>query len=145
MSSPDHHQDGSFIILFDGVCNFCNEWVQFVIRRDSRAKFRFAPLQSDTGQSLLSARGIDPAGLDSLVLIEKNRHSTQSTAVLRICKELDGLWKVLYLLILVPRPLRNAVYRWVAANRYRWFGKRESCMIPTPEIRGRFLELDTQT
>ncbi|MBA4495277.1 thiol-disulfide oxidoreductase DCC family protein [Paenactinomyces guangxiensis] len=129
------------VILFDGVCNFCNKWVNLVIRHDPHGEFHFASLQSETGQSLLSANGLQSADLDSIVLIDKDGCFTHSTAVLRICRKLDGWWKFLYFFIIVPRPLRNIVYRWVAKHRYQFFGKQDSCMIPTKEIRSRFLDL----
>lgn len=127
-------------VLFDGVCNFCNGWVQFVIKRDPKKYFRFASLQSQVATSLLEKQHLH-VSFDSIVLLTENKHYTESTAVLHICKELSGFWKWLYLFILIPKPLRDRVYRWFAKNRYRFFGKQESCMLPTPEIRNRFLEM----
>lgn len=127
-------------VLFDGVCNFCSGWVQFIIHRDPQKIFRFASLQSQIGNELLAQHHIKPS-LDTIVLIENGQCYTESTAILRICKKLKGPWKSLYLLLVVPKPIRDRVYKWFAKNRYRWFGKQESCMLPTPEIRERFLEI----
>ncbi|QKG85297.1 thiol-disulfide oxidoreductase DCC family protein [Kroppenstedtia pulmonis] len=137
-SHPFKTKEGP-VILFDGVCNLCNSWVQFVIRRDSQVRFRFASLQSPVGSSLRTSCGI-PQNSDSIVLVEEQRCFHQSSAVLRICKGLDGFWKWLYIFILIPKPLRDWVYRWVARNRYRFFGKRDACMIPTKNMRSRFLD-----
>ena len=126
------------IILFDGECNFCNSSVQFIIKRDKKARFRFSSLQSDIGQKLLTNLQI-PADLDSIILVESDAWFAQSTATLRICRHLNGGWKLFSLLQLVPKPLRDAVYKLAAKNRYRWFGKKDACMLPSPEIRKRFL------
>ncbi|OYD07608.1 thiol-disulfide oxidoreductase DCC family protein [Paludifilum halophilum] len=128
--------DNPSIILFDGVCNLCNGWVQFVIRRDPNGAFRFASLQSGAAKSLL------PPGrsrTDSIILLEQEHLYTESSAVLRICRKLKGPWKAAYLFILVPKPLRDWIYRWIARHRYDWFGKRDHCMIPTEEDQKRFL------
>lgn len=128
------------VVLFDGLCNLCNASVQFIIRRDPAARFRFASLQSPVAAEVLrsaSARGPLP---DSIVLVEGGRVTTQSTAALRIARRLRFPWPLLYTLILVPRPIRDAAYAWIARNRYRWFGKRDQCLLPTPELRARFLE-----
>ncbi len=130
----------SATVLFDGVCNFCNGWVRFVIERDPKQFFRFASLQSEIAASLLKEHQLT-VSLDSIVLLKGNKYYTESTAVLHICKELHGWWKWLYLLIVIPKPLRDWAYRWFAKNRYRFFGRQESCMLPTPEIRERFLEI----
>ncbi|MFP3918196.1 thiol-disulfide oxidoreductase DCC family protein [Lysinibacillus telephonicus] len=131
------------IIFFDGDCNFCNKSVQFIIKRDYKGHFRFASLQSTIAENLL-AHYQHTSRLDSIVLMENGQLFTESTAVLHICRKLDGLWKVLYIFILFPKPIRNAFYRWFAKNRYRFFGKQSSCIIPTPEIRKRFLNIDQQ-
>jgi predicted DCC family thiol-disulfide oxidoreductase YuxK len=128
------------ILLFDGVCNLCNGSVQFIIRRDPEARFRFASLQSEAGQRYLDELRIDRQALDSLILIEGDRWSKESDAVLRIVRLLGGPWKALAVFRLFPRPLRDRLYRLIARNRYRWFGKRESCWLPTPELRSRFLD-----
>ena len=127
------------IVLFDGVCNLCNGFVQFVIARDPAGRFRFAPLQAETAQRLIRDRGgVDTAG-DSIVLIEGERLYARSSAALRIARHLSFAWPFAYALIAVPRPLRDWVYDVVARNRYRWFGRREVCMTPTAELRSRFL------
>lgn len=126
-------------ILFDGVCNLCNGSVQFILRRDPQARFRFASLQSEAGRRLVTEQGLDPEVLNSVILIEEGRVYRESTAALRIARHMSGAWKLLRVLVLVPRPIRDAVYRLIARNRYRWFGKSETCWLPTPELRARFL------
>ncbi|MCH7638529.1 MAG: DUF393 domain-containing protein [Bacteroidetes bacterium] len=127
------------IILFDGVCNLCNHAVDFVIDRDPELVFRFASLQSHLGERLLTGFEIDTNETDSLVLIEEGRAYVCSTAALRIVRRLGKLWPAVYGLIVVPRPLRDAVYKAIARRRYRWFGRRETCRLPTPEEQARFL------
>lgn len=127
-------------VLFDGVCNFCNGWVQFIIKRDPQGFFRFASLQSSVAKSLLEAYNLD-VSIDSIVLLKGKHHYTESTAILHICKDLKGFWRFLYWLIIVPKPIRDRLYRWFARNRYRFFGKQESCIVPTSDIRERFLEI----
>jgi len=127
------------IILFDGVCNVCNTYVQFVIKRDPKGYFKFASLQSAEGQALLAKHNM-PDDLDSIVLVEGDKVYTHSAAPLRVARKLHRLWPLCYGFIIVPAFIRDAVYKWVARNRYRWFGKKESCMMPTPDIRARFLE-----
>ena len=127
------------IILFDGVCNLCNGFVTFVIRRDPANRFRFASLQSDIARELLKHQPGAGQGLDSVVLIENGRYYQQSTAALRILRRLGAGWPLLYSLILVPAFLRDKIYAWIAKNRYRWFGQRASCMLPSPELKAKFL------
>jgi predicted DCC family thiol-disulfide oxidoreductase YuxK len=127
------------IVLFDGVCGLCSHVVQFIIRRDRKGIFQFAALQSDSGQQLLKRFGLPPDSMSSFLLVEGDRCYMKSTAALRVCLALPGLWPVLYILSIVPRPLRDGVYDWVARNRYRWFGRKDACMLPTAEQRGRFL------
>jgi len=135
------------VVLFDGVCNLCNHSVQFIIRRDSRRRFRFAPLQSSAAKTLLGSSlpsGSTPVP-DSIVLIEPGmadgppRISTHSTAALRIARQLRPPWPLLSILMVIPRPVRDAAYGFIAKRRYRWFGKRESCIMPSPELSDRFL------
>jgi len=126
------------IVLFDGVCNFCNSTINFIIRHDREKEFTFAPLQSEVGQSLRAEYKIDPLS-DSIILIQDGKAFTHSSAVLRVARKLGGAWSFAYILIIVPRFIRDAAYRFIAANRYHWFGKRDLCMIPTPEVRERFL------
>ena len=127
------------IVLFDGVCNFCNASVNFIIRHDRRAVFRFAPLQSPAGERLLREHGADIGGLDTLVLIEGRQSCRKSAAALRIARRLPGPYPLFYGLIVLPPALRDVLYDCFARRRYRWFGKREQCMTPSPELRGRFL------
>lgn len=126
-------------VLFDGVCNFCNGAVNWVIERDKAGYFKFAALQSAAGEDLARQFNIDRAETDSVILVEDGRVYTYSDAALRIARKLDGGWPALYWLRLIPRPLRNLAYKAFAAYRYRLFGKQEACMMPTPEIRARFL------
>jgi predicted DCC family thiol-disulfide oxidoreductase YuxK len=129
------------IILFDGICNFCNGSVQFNIKRDPQAHFRFASLQSEVGKEMLTKYRI-PEDINSFIFIDGERYYTKSSAALTVCKHLKGFWKLLYVFLLVPRPIRDIFYHLIAENRYKWFGKRESCMIPSEDIRKRFLELN---
>jgi predicted DCC family thiol-disulfide oxidoreductase YuxK len=125
------------IVLFDGVCNFCNGSVNFIIEHDRQGYFRFAPLQSEIGKEYIEKFGLSE--LDSVILVEDEKVYTHSTAALRIAKRLDGPWSWFYALIIVPRPLRDFFYKLFAKYRYRLFGKQDACMLPTPEIRSRFL------
>lgn len=129
----------SAIILFDGVCNFCNGSVNFIIERDAKSYFKFATLQSEIGGQYLDKFGIDKAETDSIILIENENAFTHSTAALKIAKNLPGVWSWLYGFIVVPKPIRDFFYKLFAKNRYRLFGKQDACMMPTPEIRQRFL------
>ncbi len=128
------------IILFDGVCNLCNSSVLFVIKHDRTARFSFASLQSTFGQLQRKKFNLPLNDLNTLLLVKDGRLLTRSTAALEIAKQLDGLWPCLYIFKIVPAFLRDGVYDYVAKNRYKWFGKKESCMIPTPELRARFIE-----
>ena len=127
------------IILFDGVCNLCNAAVQFVIRHDKKKQFTFASLQSETGQSILSSNDLPINVFNSFVLVENDKVYTRSTAALRVTKKLNGLWPGLYAFMVVPKFIRDWVYDRVSNNRYKWFGKKDECMIPTPELKARFL------
>jgi predicted DCC family thiol-disulfide oxidoreductase YuxK len=132
---------GRPVVLFDGVCNLCNASVLFVIDRDPRGRFAFAPLQGDEAGALLRQRGYDtdPENPASILLVEGDRVYDRSTAALRIARRLSGLWPALSLLMAIPRPLRDAAYDWAARRRYRWFGRLDACRLPTPELRSRFL------
>ncbi|MBS4172757.1 thiol-disulfide oxidoreductase DCC family protein [Bacillus sp. FJAT-49736] len=127
------------IILFDGVCNFCSQSVQFIIKRDPNGIFHFASLQSDIGKELLKQYGVDE-NIDSFVYVSEGKAYVKSSAALQVCRRLHGFWKWLYIFYFVPAPIRNSMYDFLAKNRYKWFGKMESCMIPSPEIRSRFLD-----
>ena len=127
------------VILLDGVCNMCNASVNYVIDHDPLGRFRFASLQSEIGTALAAEHGIDANQLSSMVLIEDGRAYLRSTAALRVCRRLSGVVKLLWPLIIVPRPLRDLGYRLIAKNRYQLFGKREACRLPTQADRERFL------
>ena len=127
------------IVLFDGVCNFCNGSVNFIIKHDSRERFKFAALQSEIGQKLLCQHGLNENDLDSVVLVEDGQIFTRTTAALKTAGHLDGLWSWAAVFLVVPRPVRDVFYRLFAKNRYRLFGRTEACMMPTPELRHRFL------
>lgn len=129
-----------YLILFDGVCNFCNATINFTLRHDKRNLFYYAPLQSKLGQQLLEKYDLAGKGLDSFVLIEKGKAYVKTTAALRVARKLNGGWPLMYAFIIVPPFIRNVVYNIIAKNRYRWWGKRESCMVPTPDIRKKFLD-----
>jgi predicted DCC family thiol-disulfide oxidoreductase YuxK len=128
------------LILFDGVCNLCNSSVNFVIERDRKAVFSFASLQSEAGQSLLRSQGITEAKLESVMLWRNGILYKKSRAALEISRQLDGLWPVLYIFRIVPAFLRDFVYDFIAANRYKWFGKRDQCRMPEPGLKKRFVE-----
>jgi predicted DCC family thiol-disulfide oxidoreductase YuxK len=127
------------IILFDGVCNLCNGAVQFVIKRDNKNQFLFASLQSGEGKQILEDRNFPMNKMDSFFLIENGKVYDKSTAALKVLKKLSGPWSLLYGFIIVPRFIRDGVYNWIAKNRYQWFGRKDECMIPTPELRAKFL------
>lgn len=127
------------VILFDGICNLCNGAVQFVIHHDRKAVFKFCALQSETGQKLLKLHSLPTGGFDSFVLIQNGEAYTKSDAALMVAKRLDGPIRWLYGLIIVPPSIRNAVYNFIAKNRYKWFGKQQSCMMPEKSLQQRFI------
>ena len=127
------------IILFDGVCNFCNFWVNFLIDRDKKDILRFTALQSEKGNELLKKYNLSTNDFDTFVLIDDKKFYIKSTAALKVAKILPGLWPALYVFIIIPKPVRNFLYSLVAKNRYKIFGKKDSCRIPTPEERSKFL------
>lgn len=129
------------IILFDGVCNFCNASVRFIIKRDKKDVFRFASLESDLGRKLTDERGIDTSKIDSIILIDPgNAYYIKSTAALEISKELSGLYPALSVFQVLPEGFRNLIYDFVAKNRYKWFGKSETCPMPTEDEKSKFLD-----
>jgi predicted DCC family thiol-disulfide oxidoreductase YuxK len=127
------------IILFDGVCNFCNGAINFVLKQDKKGIFRFAPLQSEAGQKLLQEYNLSTKEFDSFVLIDNGKVYKKSAASLRVMNKLPWYWKEAQILRIVPTAFRDAIYDFIASNRYKWFGKKEQCMIPTPEMRSKFL------
>ena len=138
------------VILFDGVCNFCDASVNFVIEHDRDGYFRFAPLQSGAGSELAAEHGLrsetsntngpgDLIPIDSVILIEDGKAYTRSTAALRIARRLGGIWSLFYGLMVIPEPVRDFFYRLFAKYRYRMFGRKDECMLPTPEERARYL------
>ncbi len=131
---------GKKIILFDGVCNLCDSFVQYVIRRDKKDVFRFLPLQSELGKKILAHMGVDPDKMDSIVLYDPGvAYYHKSTAALEIGRHLGGLPALAIGFKILPKSLRDSVYDFVARNRYKWYGQKDECMIPTPEVRGKFL------
>ncbi len=128
------------IILFDGVCNLCNSSVQFIIKHDKKSIFRFASLQSEFGKRIIEKFDLANKNIDSVMLLENNAIELKSTAALQIAKQLGGIYSALYVFIIIPRFMRDSIYDFVARNRYRWFGKQESCMIPKPELKKLFIE-----
>ena len=131
------------LMLFDGVCNLCNASVQWVLLRDHKGIFRFAALQSATGQALLKNLGFQLQDFDTVVLVAGEKVFLRSDVPLEIVRRLGGFWQLLYVFKIIPRPLRDAVYTWVAKNRYRWWGRQETCMLPRPEWKDRFMDDET--
>lgn len=127
------------IILFDGVCNFCNSSVNFILKRDKHRVFKFAPFQSQAAEDLLKNADERYKKMDSFIFIDEGKIYNKSTGALRVLKYLPGLWPLLYGLIIVPAFLRDPFYNLIYRKRFQWFGRQESCMIPTPEVRSRFL------
>ncbi|RYU77136.1 thiol-disulfide oxidoreductase DCC family protein [Hymenobacter persicinus] len=136
MSSPE-----PATILFDGVCNLCNGFVQFIIRHDPAGRFRFASLQSAAGRAVLEAQGaqLPAADPESVLLVADGQVYSHSTAVLQIARRLGGMWRLLTVARLLPRRWRDALYRFVARHRYQWFGRQDACLLPSPELAQRFL------
>lgn len=126
------------IIMFDGECNFCNKSVQFIIKRDPKGLYKFTSLQSSIGKELLKKYNLS-VSMDSFILIENNNYYFKSSAGLRVCRNLKGMWKLFYFLLIVPKPLRDIFYEHVANKRYKWFGTRETCILPSTQERERFL------
>jgi predicted DCC family thiol-disulfide oxidoreductase YuxK len=129
------------VILFDGVCNLCNASIDFIITRDQKNHFLVGALQEEAGKQLLSRYQVNPEYLDSLVLIEGGKIYFRSTAALKIAKNLPGIWSWLHGFIFLPVGFRDAIYDWIGRNRYRWFGKKSTCRLPSPEEKAKFLTL----
>ena len=127
------------LILFDGVCNFCNSAVNFTIKRDKQALIQFVPLQSEKGRLFLRQYNLPTEEMRSFVFIEDGKVYTRSAAALRVCRYLKGLWPACYGLIIVPKFIRDGIYKWIAKNRYKWFGQKNECMMPAPELQAKFL------
>ena len=133
--------EGKKIIVFDGVCNLCNSAINFVIKRDKKDVFRYASLQSEIGKQLIAERNIDTSKTDSIILIEPNlAYYHKSTAALHIAKQLSGMYPLLSVCLILPKFFRDWIYDIIAKNRYKWFGKKESCMIPAPELKALFID-----
>lgn len=128
------------IILFDGVCNLCNGAVTFIIKHDKKDSFRFAALESAFGRELLAAHNIDSTVTDSIILVRGKSAFAKAEAALHIAKKMSGLWPLLYVFNVLPNKVNNFFYDYIARNRYKWFGKKESCMIPTPALKSKFLD-----
>ena len=138
MKELDPH---NYLILFDGVCNLCNTSIQYVIKHDKNDRFRFAPLQSDIGKKIIEKYNLDTEKTDSILLYSESKGlKIKSTAALHIAKHLGFPRNLLSIFLIVPAFIRNWVYDYIAKNRYKWYGKKEECMIPTPELRSKFLE-----
>ncbi len=129
------------IVLYDGVCNLCDGAIRFILPRDTRGNLRFASLQGEFARAILTRHGIPISEIpESLILVENDRVFLYSDGALRIARNLDWPWRALAGFLLVPRPIRDGIYRWVARNRYRWFGKQETCLLPSAKWKARFLE-----
>lgn len=128
------------IILFDGICNFCNSAVKFTLKRNTKKNILFAALQSEAGQRLLQQYKLPVNNFESFIFIENGKAYKQSTAGLKVCRHLRGLWPVCSGFMIVPKFIRDGIYNWIAKNRYKWFGVRQQCMIPTPDVKERFLK-----
>ena len=127
------------VLIFDGVCNFCDRSVRFVLKRDRRGRFLFASNQSEAGSALLRRFGVDPGSVASVYLVDGDRIWAKSTAALEIARRMPLPWTLGYGFIIIPRFLRDAIYDWIARNRYRWFGRADSCRVPAESDRSRFL------
>ncbi len=134
-SAPAHP-----VLLFDGSCNLCNFWVNFLLAADSKHRLKFAALQSTGGKQLLLQHGYDSNVLESVILIDQAGFYTKSAAILKVLRLLGGLWRLLYVFVIIPRPIRDFLYNFIARRRYRWFGRRDQCRIPTAPERERFLD-----
>ena len=128
------------VILFDGVCNLCNGFVQFIIQQDPSGKFKFASLQSAYAREKLAGAAINQSNLDTVVFLHDGKLYTKSTAALKIARHLGNGWSLLYPLVYLPKFFRDGIYNLIAKNRYKWFGRQESCMLPSPDLSSRFLD-----
>lgn len=128
------------IVVFDGQCLLCNGWVQFLLRHDRRGRFRFASIQGEAGGRMLADAGLRVEGLQTLLLVDGDRSWQHTDAILRVLHGLGWPWRLAWAACLIPRPLRDGLYRWLARNRYRWFGRSAQCMVPDPQVAARFLD-----
>ena len=128
------------VIFFDGVCNLCNASVQFAIEHDSNNTFKFTALQGDYAKRVLPQFNLDTSKINSILLVENGKLYTKSSAALRVAKKLNGLLPLLFAFIIVPKFIRDWIYDIIAKNRYKWWGKQDSCWVPTPELRSRFYD-----
>ncbi len=133
-------EDSAPVIVFDGVCTLCSRWVRFLLRFDRRGRYRFAAMQGAHGRRLLATHGLDPDDPLSFLLVEQGRAHTDTDAIVRVLTGLGGVWRLAALARLLPRALRDRAYRWLARNRYRWFGRHDACYLPTPAQAARFLD-----
>ena len=131
--------DDAAIVVFDGVCLLCSRWVRFILRHDRAGLYRFAAMQSERGRALLAAHGLDPDDPNSLLLLRNGKAWTDSDAILHVLAGFGGAWRAMLGLRAIPRLLRDPAYRWLARNRYRWFGRSDACWLPAPEHAQRFL------
>jgi predicted DCC family thiol-disulfide oxidoreductase YuxK len=137
--TQNQDKEQNLVILFDGVCNLCNGAVRFFIKHDSRQRLRFASLQSESGRCILEKHGLPDDHLSSIVFVEGENSHLNSSAFLRACRHLRFPWYAATVFLLIPRPIRDLIYKWIARNRYRWFGKRDSCSLPNSADADRFL------
>ena len=138
--SATYNPAAKSIILFDGVCTLCNGYVNFIIKRVNKDKVRFGTLQSESGQELLENNGMNVNDMDTVVLIQDGKTFTKSDVALQLAKNMNGVWKLFRIFSIVPKFIRDGVYDVISKNRYRWFGKQDACMIPTPELKKMFLD-----
>lgn len=136
----DSHPNKHPVVIFDGVCNLCEALVIFIIKRDKRAVFRFVTAQSEMGQQIQKQYGVDAIRDTTMILLKEDHIFVQSDAAIQIAKDLDGLWKLLTIMVVIPKPLRDACYRWIGNNRYKWFGSKIQCLLPTKELESRFIK-----
>jgi predicted DCC family thiol-disulfide oxidoreductase YuxK len=134
-TEPDSHP----VIVFDGVCVLCNGWVRFLLRHDRQKRYRFAAMQTESGRALLAGNGLDSADPASFLLVESGTAWRETDAIVRVISSLGGFWRLVAVVRLVPSPLRDWLYRVVARNRYRWFGRHDACVLPTPGHDDRFM------
>ncbi len=134
------HSNETHILLFDGVCNLCISVVNFIIKKDSKEKFKFAALQSESGQALLKKFGLSTNDFNSFVYISRDNYFIKSSAALHVLKELGGVWILFYIFIFFPRPIRDFVYNIIAKTRYRIFGKQNTCFLPSADVKRKFLD-----